>query len=111
MSLIDLIDQIRHAQVLAGEGVVVAHLEKMGLGGVGQKVAGDAGDSAMLLELLTAVRRVYDDVGPPGEFGYNTRIGKALANLYDVYNKALAADKARRVADAGKTMDAVEVQP
>lgn len=43
-------------------------------------------------ELLTAVRRIYDDVGPPGEYGYGTRTGKALANLYDVYNAALKAN-------------------
>lgn len=87
-----LIDEIRQAQVRAGEDVVVAHLERT-LGGLktDEKAAGDTDYCAILVELLVAVRRVYDDVGPPGEFGYNTRIGKALKNLYDVFNKALAA--------------------
>lgn len=39
--------------------------------------------------LIPAIRRVYDDVGPPGHFGYHTKEGKALRCLYDAYNAAI----------------------
>lgn len=42
-------------------------------------------------KLLKACRRVYDDVGPPGDFGYSTKPGKALKELYDQFNAALKA--------------------
>lgn len=43
-------------------------------------------------DLLKAVRGVYDTVGSPGGFGYETAKGKALAHLYTLFNMALAAD-------------------
>lgn len=43
--------------------------------------------------LLSAIRRVYDDVGPPGHFGYHTKEGAALANLYDVFNAVLRKNR------------------
>lgn len=50
-------------------------------------------DHARALEtidgMLKAARRVYDDVGTPGDFGYESKPGKALKNLYDQYNAAL----------------------
>lgn len=58
--------------------------------------------SAVHDKLLKAVRRVYDDVGPPGDFGYETRTGKALANLYDVYNEALAQKRAQAATAEGE---------
>lgn len=42
---------------------------------------------------MPAIRRVYDDVGPPGHFGYHTREGKALQGLYDAFNEALAGKR------------------
>lgn len=44
---------------------------------------------SILPDLLKAIRKVYDDVGPPGHFGYSTREGKALKQLYDLFNQFL----------------------
>lgn len=48
-----------------------------------------------LIALIPAIRRVYDDVGPPGHFGYSTREGKALHQLYDAYNAAIKKYEAK----------------
>lgn len=69
---------------------------------------------AMLERLCKAVRRVYDDVGPPGDYGYNTREGKALAHLYDVFNESLQcikwAEDLERAAPTDQAADAFMVE-
>lgn len=51
--------------------------------------------------LLKAARRVYDDVGTPGDFGYESKPGKALKNLYDLYNAALKQLPPAKTAEGG----------
>ena len=47
------------------------------------------------IALIPAIRRVYDDVGPPGHFGYHTKEGQALRQLYDAYNAAIKKYEAK----------------
>lgn len=51
---------------------------------------------AAIREMLEATLQVHKALGAPGDYGYDSKEGKALKRLYQAHGKLLKAAKAER---------------
>jgi len=58
----------------------------------------------LLAEAKLKIMSVYEAFGRPGDYGYSTKEGKALAALYDLNNKIVDATANPRTASAEESV-------